>query len=135
MSKTQIQSLREIKSHAQTKRDEILHFIKLNPGLSRRDIADKMDILLNSLTARVKELIDEGSICERGTKKCQVTNKEVALLWPGSKELQSEYDIESKKEIKKVFKLLSKIQKESQRNFEQTLRVINQYFKKQSGQK
>lgn len=135
MSRTQNQSLKEIKSHAQTKRDEILRFIQLNPGLSRRDIADKMDILLNSLTARVKELIDEGSICERGTKKCQVTNKEVALLWPGQKERQSEYDIESKREIKKVFKLLAKIQKENQKKFEQTLRVINQYFHKKSGQK
>lgn len=129
MSKTQNQSYKEIKtsSRAQTLRDEILRYIELNPGLSRREIGDQLDILLNSTTARIKELIDEGLICERGTKKCPITGKEVALLWPGSKP-KNEYDIESKKEVIKVFKLLQKIQRENQKRFEQTLRVINQHF-------
>lgn len=135
MSKTQKHSLKRIRKsgRGESLQAEIVAFISKNPGFSRREIAEQNGWLLNSVSARISEAINEGLIAEVGTKICESTGAEVARLYLNENPVPDKtYDIRSKSEIKKVFKLLSKIKKENQQQFEQTMRVLNTYFGKKN---
>lgn len=102
MSDTQIKSLIENKKSGRTEqlRAEVLAYIEGHPGVSRRQIAEglKMPKLLNSISARVSELLDDGLIIQKGQGHDQYTNKTVSLLWPAEDEIQTD-DIPIKKRL------------------------------------
>lgn len=70
----------EAQTRAGTTRATVYLFIKDNPGVSRRDIANQTGMLINSVCARVKELLTNGSVYESGTSICPSTGKKVAVL-------------------------------------------------------
>lgn len=99
---TQIKSLIENKRSGRTEqlRAEVLAYIEANPGVSRRQIAEglKMPKLLNSISARVSELLDDGLIIQKGQAHDQYTNKTVSLLWPAH-EINNLNDIPNRKRL------------------------------------
>lgn len=62
-----------------SQRDTVLYTIRANAGLSSSDIAAITRIPRTSVTGRLKELEDEGSIMKAGTKKDPVTNITVTI--------------------------------------------------------
>lgn len=76
---TQKQSYEEIKPFAGTKRQQVLEYIKEHPGCTRRQISEAIG-LLNSITARVTELLNLRLIVEVNTTYCPMTGKKVATL-------------------------------------------------------
>lgn len=70
------------KGKAQTKRAQVYNFIKEHPGCTRREISEWLEpeIMLNSATARVRELIVLGKIVETGEVACTITGKTVKTL-------------------------------------------------------
>ncbi|WP_323120009.1 hypothetical protein [Burkholderia alba] len=48
--------------------------------LTREDIADRTNLKLSSVCGRVRELLDDGRLQKRGTRKCIATGKSQELL-------------------------------------------------------
>jgi|JI10StandDraft_1071094.scaffolds.fasta_scaffold912158_1 predicted transcriptional regulator len=77
---TQKLAYEEAFTNAGTTRATIYLFIKENDGVSRRQIAEDTGMLINSVCARVKELLSNGSVYESGTSICPYTKKQVSVL-------------------------------------------------------
>lgn len=77
---TQKLAYEEAQTHSGTTRATVYLFIKENPGVSRRDVSNHTGLLINSVCARVKELLSNGSVYESGTTICSSTGKKVAVL-------------------------------------------------------
>jgi len=72
---------------ARTQRGRVLIFIRLEPYVSRAEIANYMGIGINAACGRVKELLDSGLIIEDGRKQCRVTGHTAYALKPSKESL------------------------------------------------
>lgn len=76
---------KEAQPHIGPQQEKVLEFIKLNPGLSRKEIGRELEVEPNVVTARIKELLDGKYVEESGYKKtCSITGKMVNHLRPYS---------------------------------------------------
>ena len=69
-----------------TQKDRVFHFLQVSgKGMSRSELHELINayskgMRLSSMTARVKELIDEGLLEDIQTRKCRVTKRTVHVL-------------------------------------------------------
>jgi len=82
MKQTSLASFRKMEDSgkAETQRRKVYKAI-LEMGIaSRKEIAQKLGIPINSVCGRVSELLAEGAIEVKGRKICQVTGEKVEAL-------------------------------------------------------
>jgi hypothetical protein len=65
---------------AATQAGRILAFIRANPGSSRADVERGTGIKINAVCGRVKQLLEDDAIVERGEKFDPATNRNVMRL-------------------------------------------------------
>jgi len=75
-----------------TLRRRVLTEVMEFPGLTRSEIAERLQMRLASVCGRVAELIADGQVLESGTKVDEQTHKTVARLWPF---IEEDYAIQS----------------------------------------
>lgn len=77
---TQKEAWEAVRDNCINTRVLVYDFIKANPGSSRREISNQTGLYITSVCARVKELLNRGSIVESGITVCPETGKRVSVL-------------------------------------------------------
>lgn len=77
---TKAESLKKTHSYSAQVREKIYNFIKTYPDISRTELAQRLDIRIQSVTARVNELLCDDRIYESGTKTDADSNRQVKVL-------------------------------------------------------
>ena len=68
-------------SHNQSLRDQIFWIIKVDPGIVRTEIRDKLKLPNNVVTPAIKELIDNKMVVEGPARPSKTTNKPGKTLY------------------------------------------------------
>lgn len=76
---TQVKAYREIQNKLPKRHNQVLSILKTG-NYTAQEIADKLNLPINCITGRIRELYMSGKVCEKGIKINPITKRKV-VIW------------------------------------------------------